>query len=83
MSKQTLAPKNSRETAFRLWLNGKMPDSYFMPNYLTPEEAREYYRKKAIDQKQEQEQRKAMEKEIDKQIEEKIVPAIQTALNGF
>lgn len=41
---ETLDPRYSRATAYRLWKEGKMPDSYYIPNYMTPEEAWEYHR---------------------------------------
>lgn len=79
----SINPQFSKETAFRLWMNGKMPDSYFVSHYMTPSEAREYYHQKMKQQAKEEAEKKAFEKEVEKQIDEKIVSAIETALNAF
>lgn len=67
---KNLLPK---ETAYKLWKQGKMPDSFYTANYMTPTEAMDYYRQKIMNQAT---QEQAIEKQIDEQIEKKVIPAI-------
>ena len=62
-----LYPMYSKETATRLWKEGKMLDSFYIPNYMTEKEAWEYYqekRRKEIEAIREEKRARAEEKKL-------------------
>ena len=68
--KDNLMPK---ETATRLWKQGKIPDAFYTAHYMTPSEARDYYHNKIKKQAQEQDQ-------VLDQLEKALAPTIESLL---
>lgn len=80
-----LYPKYSRATAYRLWKQGKMPDSFYIPNYMTPEEAWEYNQEKKrqrIEEARKQaEQERAFQEAVKAEVDKKIFPTLEQYLD--
>ena len=78
-----LYPKYSRATAYRLWKQGKMPDSFYIPNYMTPEEAWEYKQQKAREMVEQARAEEEQRKQIDKEIRQTFDEAMESLLSGL
>ena len=73
----TINPRYSRETAYRLWKNGILSDSYYTINYMNEDE-RAAFRQW---QRDELTRYKKMKEQFDKQMEEKILAKIDKAMD--
>ena len=80
---ETLDPRYSRATAYSLWKEGKMPDSYYIPNYMTPEEAWEYHRQKIREETERILAEKAWQKQMEKEFEKNIAPKIEKTITDL